>query len=78
MAGFRHGATAARQRGQTLDGKYQTFGKLTRIEPRVLRDVIAQLRQLTLRARRPLDLHLSAITEQAAFDVLMGDTASLI
>src|SRR6185312_2756735 len=48
MAGFRYGAATARHGGQPLDGVDQAFGELTRIERRVLRDVIAQLRQLTL------------------------------
>jgi hypothetical protein len=50
----------------------QALGKLTRVERGILRDVIAQLRQLTLSAWRPLDLHLRGIAEQAALDILIG------
>lgn len=78
MASLGHGAATARHGRQPLDGVDQALGKLACIERRILRDVIAQLRQLTLGARRPLDLHLRGITEQAALDILMGDTASLV
>lgn len=32
MAGFRHGATAARQEGKALDGEHQPFGELPCVE----------------------------------------------
>ena len=41
MAGFGHGAATAWQGSQPFDGVDQALGKLTRIEWRILRDVIA-------------------------------------
>lgn len=53
VAGFRDGAAAARQGGEALDGEDQPLGELGGVEGGVLRDVVAQLRELALGADCP-------------------------
>lgn len=51
VTGFRDGTAAARQEGQALNGEHHALGELACIEGRILRDVVAQLREFPLGAR---------------------------